>query len=362
LDAYTGQYAPDWAWEVKELSARLRAGGIGHTFTFSREAIAQAFSRMDTFYDGDPDPVVEWTYQSIANRCDFILKHKQVDFADMLYLPIELDVRLPRYDIGIIDEAQDTDSFQQLYASRCFARTVWVGDPNQSIYAFRGADHSAMQIIHNRFACLALPLNITYRCKQAIVDECNSIYPGLIAHNQDEPGEVIRDGSFGEYVEQSNCLILCRNNAPLINLASQMLRDGLPFTITSDFPAKLARYIQKLHCKNITELRTRAMHALEHEQKESAIDRWETLLNLTNRYQTIDSLLLGLKSLIGLKSPRGPLLSTVHKAKGLEAETVVLLRSDLLPSKYAKSDAELRQERNLHYVAVSRAKTHFIYS
>ena len=52
----------------------------------------------------------------------------------------------------------------------------------------------------------------------------------------------------------------------------------------------------------------------------------------------------------------GPLLCTIHKSKGLEADEVVILRPDLIPSRFAKTEVDLVQEYNLLYVARTRAK------
>jgi ATP-dependent exoDNAse (exonuclease V) beta subunit len=49
-------------------------------------------------------------------------------------------------------------------------------------------------------------------------------------------------------------------------------------------------------------------------------------------------------------------LSTIHKAKGLEAENVYIACESLMPSKSAKKDWEVQQEHNLMYVAYTRAK------
>jgi DNA helicase II / ATP-dependent DNA helicase PcrA len=53
-------------------------------------------------------------------------------------------------------------------------------------------------------------------------------------------------------------------------------------------------------------------------------------------------------------------LSTIHKAKGLEFDAVfvVAVEEGLLPISYARSDAELWDERRLFYVAVTRAREH----
>jgi hypothetical protein len=53
----------------------------------------------------------------------------------------------------------------------------------------------------------------------------------------------------------------------------------------------------------------------------------------------------------------GICLSTMHKSKGLESERVFILHPELMPSKYAKLSWQLEQEKNLEYVAYTRAKT-----
>ncbi len=50
----------------------------------------------------------------------------------------------------------------------------------------------------------------------------------------------------------------------------------------------------------------------------------------------------------------GVVFSSIHKAKGLEAKNIFLLKPDLLPHPMAKQPWELQQERNLQYVAYTR--------
>jgi superfamily I DNA/RNA helicase len=56
----------------------------------------------------------------------------------------------------------------------------------------------------------------------------------------------------------------------------------------------------------------------------------------------------------------GIVLSTVHKIKGLEADRVFIIRPDILPMQAIKS-WERQQEKNLEYVAITRAKNILIY-
>ena len=54
-------------------------------------------------------------------------------------------------------------------------------------------------------------------------------------------------------------------------------------------------------------------------------------------------------------------LSSVHKSKGLEWNRVFLLgREQFMPSKFAKKQWQKDQERNLIYVAVTRAMTELV--
>jgi DNA helicase-2/ATP-dependent DNA helicase PcrA len=58
---------------------------------------------------------------------------------------------------------------------------------------------------------------------------------------------------------------------------------------------------------------------------------------------------------------KGVQLTTVHKAKGLEAKNVFILDHRLMPLQYATKEWEREQERNIQYVAVTRAKEKLVY-
>ncbi|GAG43086.1 unnamed protein product, partial [marine sediment metagenome] len=70
-----------------------------------------------------------------------------VDFDDMCWLPIYLDLPANRFDFLFVDELQDTNAVQTELVLRSVkpdGRIIGVGDRLQSIYAFRGADSEAM--------------------------------------------------------------------------------------------------------------------------------------------------------------------------------------------------------------------------
>ena len=72
----------------------------------------------------------------------------------------------------------------------------------------------------------------------------------------------------------------------------------------------------------------------------------------------------GLKSMIAnifTDDVKGILLSTIHKAKGLQNKRIFFLCPELIPSRYATMDWQFEQEMNLKYVAITRAQEELIY-
>ena len=57
----------------------------------------------------------------------------------------------------------------------------------------------------------------------------------------------------------------------------------------------------------------------------------------------------------------GSVLSTIHRAKGLEANRVFILQPDLLRRPRGRAAWQMEQEHNLHYVALTRSKNTLIF-
>lgn len=97
-----------------------------------------------------------------------------IDYDDMLYLPVILDLNFRSWDWLFIDEAQDTNDIQIEILERSLAhdsRIVAVGDRHQSIYGFRGANFDAMDKMTRTFNALVLNLSVSHRCSKAVVAE-----------------------------------------------------------------------------------------------------------------------------------------------------------------------------------------------
>lgn len=173
---------------------------------------------------------------------------------------------------------------------------------------------------------------------------------GSVDHWQDYSPSAFQDGD--------DAALLCRNTAPLVSFAFQLLARGvachivgkeievgLQKIVTQD-PEKVQREIQALHRRG------------KRQQAANLQDKLDAV-TIIRRGLTTEAA----KDKIAALFANGPglTLSTIHKSKGLEWTTVFLLDFHLLPSPYAEQEWEKRQEKNLQYVAVTRAKLNLIY-
>lgn len=53
--------------------------------------------------------------------------------------------------------------------------------------------------------------------------------------------------------------------------------------------------------------------------------------------------------------------STIHKVKGLESHKVFIIEPKILQAPWAKKDMDIQQERNIDYVACTRAKNELVF-
>lgn len=142
------------------------------------------------------------------------------DYDDMLMMPVVSGVPFEKYDVVLVDEAQDVSGIQMEMISRmvkaCPAcgesercdsqaagRVIAVGDRKQSIYGFRGAGTESMDQMQQRFGMRELPLSVTYRCPGAVVDHARQWVP-QIESREGAPDGVV----FGEETDyQGQCEI-----------------------------------------------------------------------------------------------------------------------------------------------------------
>lgn len=313
-----------------------------------------------------------------AASLDGIARRKQIDFNDQLWLVERFGLKLETQDYILVDEAQDTNVLQRAILRRLMgpsSRLIAVGDDCQAIYGFRGASSDALQQIVDDFAATILPLSISYRCSAAVVllaQQYGIIEPSPTAI----PGSVNHPDKIKLADMATMQLVLCRNTAPLIGLAYRMLAARIPCLIRGrDIGQGLISLIKKLAGKrgNLETLltrteeyrqkeTTRALASRNESKAQSINDKCDSIVALVDSMtqdevdRGIAGLVSAIESLFADKEERGKVtLSTIHKAKGLEAQHVGILDWHLCPSKYAKRPDQQRQEVNLQFVAVTRS-------
>ena len=304
-----------------------------------------------------------------------------IDFNDQLYLPVIFDVDFLRNDWLFVDEAQDVNALQLLMLEKSLkadGHLLAVGDPKQSIYAFRGADHNAIETIKERFAAEEMPLTVSYRCPKLVVAEARTVFPGaknLIEHAPDAEDGVVSELEQWDvtHVNLPRTLILCRNNKPLAELLFRLKVAGVLACLKGkDALSGVVALAKKLKPINIDDLGDKLTQHLDKEtQKLTRTKQMTKLADLNDRAETLrvfiensdDLVDLGRKLADAAKdSTTGFVtLSTIHKAKGLEFDNVFILDKWLIPSKWASTPEALIQEDNLLYVAITRAKKQLFY-
>jgi len=122
--------------------------------------------------------------------------------------------------------------------------------------------------------------------------------------------------------------------------------------LKSFWEAELAKFRKDLKADGV-------LNPNEHSGYSALEDKVMTLLFLTQLANSIADLKMKIKAIF-TDEIEGICLSTVHKIKGLEANRVFIIRPDLLPLPNSRS-WQAMQEKNLEYVAITRAKLELIY-
>lgn len=217
--------------------------------------------------------------------CQKLKQGNSVDFDDLLILPIKLFEISPnilesyqeRYKYLLIDEYQDTNEAQYVFSKMLAAkyRNIFVvGDNDQAIYAFRGANFKNILNFEKDYPdCKTILLEENYRSTQTILNAANSV----IKHNKkrkdknlwsnNDIGEKIKyiktddEKSEGEFVTKEikklvnekkvsydDIAVLYRTNAQSRSIEEAMLKANIPYKIIGSFYFYNRKEIKDLLC------------------------------------------------------------------------------------------------------------------
>jgi superfamily I DNA/RNA helicase len=317
---------------------------------------------------------IEWAHMLLKASNEY-QDHKMVDFDDLLYIAVKDGLVLNKFDFVFVDELQDTNSIQIAVLRKVLhqnSRMIGVGDPAQAIYGFRGADSESMNKVAAEFNCQRFPLSISYRCSQAVVNHARNWVSHIEAAGTAPEGEVVQMGfNWKTSNFAANDLVVCRTTAPLITLAFRLLRARVPVRILGkEIGQGLKNLITKMNASSIEHLEVKleawrdrevekAKAKMEDAKAEALTDKVACILclieGLSETNYTVNALMQTIDSLFA-EGVNQVVLSTIHKAKGLEADRVFWLNSSKCPATWARQEWQRKQEENLCYVATTRAK------
>ena len=304
--------------------------------------------------------------------------NKVFDFTDMIYRVVKEDLRLPTFDYVFVDESQDLSVCQQSIISKIKkpkGRLIAVGDPNQAIYGFAGADIHSYDRLKTLFDnTIELPLSVNYRCGKRIVERARKINPQIEPFEGNKDG-IVRDGFIDEI--SNGDWVLCRNVKPLILLNLYFLSLGIKSYVKGkDIGIGLVALVNKIGCENTSSMLTKYKLQISSEMLRlkklgvknpgtsekivSMVEKFD-ILSVLSQYKQYTKELKDDMKYIFKEQGEGICLSTIHKSKGRENDNVFILCPELIPNQFAIQDWQLKQEDNLLYVAITRAKKKLIF-
>jgi uncharacterized protein YbjQ (UPF0145 family) len=213
-----------------------------------------------------------------------------------------------------------------------------------------------------------LPLSISYRCPRSHVMKAKELVPQIESHESAKEGS-ITSLDYDKLVKavQVGDMVLCRTNAPLVEPAFAVIRSGKKAIIRGkDIGKTIVTFIERFDTDDLGTLEILMAEYTEKEcqrlldrgkelQADALLDKMQTVMAVAKECKNVYELTTKIMTLFDDRN-EGVVFSSVHRAKGLEANMVYILREELMPHPKAKQDWEQEQEKNVRYVAITRSK------
>lgn len=358
---------------------------ITELINFARYNLAQTTSDVATLANKYGIPIC-------FDECDVVIKMlewgktelNKVDFTDMVWLPVEcsMNARAFKKDFIFVDECQDQSLMSIeliLKLAKRGSRFIFVGDKNQTINTFSGSSEESFDFMRDYPKTTIFDLPICYRCPSKVVDIAKDFVPDIQCKDGAIDG-VVMDGCSISSLKDGD-MVLCRTKAPLVKLYTKLLNRNIPCYIKGEeFGTNLKRLLEPIELEalgvdlkrdgvfvrlydNLFDMRNKLIsnNGLDYHDATlsqfivSQYDMIKALETLSRKCNTKTELVSHIDNMFN-ENNNGVILTTIHKAKGLEADNVYILCNSSMPLKLAKKQWEKDAERNLMYVAYTRAK------
>ena len=241
---------------------------------FVKNQISSAKNEMVTpekYHSLVNDEISDITYKVYKKYQETLLRNNSLDFDDLLIKPIELFSKHPDvlqqyqelFKYIFIDEYQDTNEAQYLLSKMISAKyknICVVGDPDQAIYSWRGANFKNILNFEKDYKdAKVILLEQNYRSTKTILDAANGLIKGNFQRKdknlwtENETGEKIKyvraidekdEASFvtreiknlkEQGVSLDDMAVLYRTNAQSRTIEEGFLNSNIPYRIVGAF-------------------------------------------------------------------------------------------------------------------------------
>lgn len=359
------QDAYDQMGDIMKTVSRAKLSG----YVPANTAQGRSLLTASEFFDGLDEAPDDWFCEMINNALKQGIRQSfggLIDFDDQIYMPTLFGGSFPQHDRVLGDEAQDFSPLNQAMIEKLVGPQTWlcaVGDPWQSIYAFRGADTKSMSWLRQRFNMHEMGLSVSFRCPIAVVENAHWRVPHMKWPAWAKPGHVETLQEWDATCIPDNAAIICRNNAPLMSCALRLLqaRRGVHL-VGTDLGPQLVKALKKLSPDQNMKQKgvLDAINLWEADKLRKArnagviADKAECLRVFAGFGPTLGAAIAYCEHIFAAKGPIQ--LLSGHKAKGLEWSTVYHLDPHRIPSPWSKEGEAYEQEMNVKYVIETRAK------
>lgn len=346
----------------------------------------EEISRIADYYDlsclNDEPQYLPYIYDNIMSYNSMLGKSgNEIDFTDMITLPVLMNCRFNKYDVVFLDESQDMNNIQHMFIEKLLkpnGRLISVGDNFQAIYGFAGSESKSFEKFAKRPNTVSLPLSISYRCAKNIVEKAREVND-QIEPFENAPDGIVRNGDVDEI--QHGDMVICRNVRPLIKLYFKLIKRKIKAVIRGrDIEKGLINLVSKYNKDTVFDGMVSLygeLDKLEKELKRKGVKKPKDTPKYINLYEKVLTIRIIADGLTRMKDVEkniheifkgdgdGVDLMTIHKSKGLENDRVFMIESfeneKLCPSKYAVQPWQKEQEKNLLFVAYTRAKKELVF-
>lgn len=332
------------------------------------------------------------TGEALANDAE------SFDFTDQIWLPnlwqLTKEKWFNPYQFLLIDECQDLNAAQLalvLSLAGENGRLLFVGDPKQAIMGFAGADCNSYQNILEKTGAIELPLSTCYRCPQNHIELVKKNFPEIKIEACPEQSRRAKSEAPSGKIEviteddlwgNKSCrlvegdMVLSRKTAPLVSLCIKLISKGIAATVKGKSIGEQLKGTLKEIAK-IPLFEYANFNSSVNIYRDSKKQRYK---GLDNEEQLIVSLNDKLSALIAIyrsqpqansisdlenyidtlfSDEHSPIiLSTCHRAKGLEGDRIFIIKPEDMPMRWRNQQSwQKQQEDNLLYVALTRSKS-----